>query len=534
MLTPAAADIAAGAARRTLRTALRVGTAAALDDTTVTRFASDVSAALDAHLGGLVAAGDDGGQDLVTALADMDVLGGALDPLHAGLRGGVAFDDPEPSSPAGPVFPLRAGLLRLARLRLVDGFGQFVDLLPEPPSAGAALVVGETLRVDGAPGRAALPPRLTAPARLWLRYTDAAGSDALADARTGPVAGYLLPNHLDDALEIFDATGTSRGALRAADDGGLVFEAAPGVPTTLGRSPLQVLGNPALAGLVQGLLDWGLSDATAGRAEGVLSALLRLIDVARWSVDPGGHGVDDHLGPLVGRPIAVLAARAWLEVTEADLPRLQSLALPLRLGAVSNLQDGLYGAFVDGDYRALRAPGALAALAREHGPGRGYLQQAALVAGFHQRFAEDLASDGDADGESPIVHPFIVRDHPITLHPGRAVRLTLLCEPYSLVHATTGILPRKEIGMRRDWLAPGLSRLAPTFRFGPVLVDPKQVRLPVSRESRGAWSWAHRLDETTWSEEAVAEAASQTAAVGTTVTASEGWLRFVPPDEETP
>lgn len=528
LVTSAPADIAGASARRTVRAAARVATASALEAGVTARFASDVAAALSERTGGLVAAGDDGSRDVATALASLDLLGGTLDPLHAGLRGGRAFDE---LSPAGPtprsVIALRAGFLRLLRLRLVDGFGQFVDLLGT--ATPARLDVAETMRLPELPDRAALPPRLTAPARLWLRYTDATGNDATADPGTTPLAGFLLPNHLDGALEIFDARGTSRGSLREGVDGGIVFEAAPGIATTLGGRPIDALGDPTLAGIVEGLLDWGITDAAAQTTEGALTALLRVVDAVRWSVDPLGHGVDDDLGPLIGRPLAVLTARARLEVAAEDAALLDRVELPLRLGSIANLQDGLHGAFADGDFRRLLAAGAAAGMAREVGPGRGYLQQAPLVAGFHQRFAADL--DGAGDGATPVTHPYVARDALITLRPGRDVPLALLVEPYGLVHATTGVLPRKEVGMRREWLAPALARLAPTFRFGPVLVDPKRVRLPLAREAGGAWSWAHRVDETTWEEAQIVDAASQSAPVGGTPLASEGWLRFTPAEE---
>jgi hypothetical protein len=54
------------------------------------------------------------------------------------------------------------------------------------------------------------------------------------------------------------------------------------------------------------------------------------------------------------------------------------------------------------------------------------------------------------------------------------VAVTLLVEPHSFVHANTGITPRKEIGMRREWVPSALSSIAPTFRFGPVLTDPQE------------------------------------------------------------
>ena len=68
--------------------------------------------------------------------------------------------------------------------------------------------------------------------------------------------------------------------------------------------------------------------------------------------------------------------------------------------------------------------------------------------------------------------------------PGHAVGLTLLVVPHAAVNATTGMLPRKEIGVRRQWIADALAKIAPSFRFGPVLVDPKTIRMPIATELR--------------------------------------------------
>lgn len=511
LLTPAAAGLAAATARRTLRKAVKIGTSASLEAGVQLRFASSVAAALDERLGTLSVGGDET-VDPASAFADLDVLSGTLDPLHAEL---------------GKRFAIRGGALTLTRLRIVDGFGQFVDLVGD--DGRARMIVAETLREPdaGESARVALVPRLLAPARLWLRYVDGAGGETLASSTVSPVAGYLLPHHLDDSLEIMDADGRSQGALRPADDGGLIFESAPGIVTRLGARPAEAIANPVLAGIAEALLDWGAADASSERSEGVLSALLRLVDATRWSCDPRAHGSNEDLGPLVGRPIAVLRARVWLELAEPD-ERLARSELALRLGSIADLDDGLHGAFVGGDYRALLVSGAAADLARETGPGRGYLQQAPLVAAFHARFADDVA----AGGATPVVHPYLARDREILLTPGAPIELGLLVEPYALVHATTGFLPRKEIGMRREWLAAGLARLAPTFRFGPVLVDPQRIRLPVAREIAGTWTWAHRIDESAWSESEVIDAAAETAAIGETVRAHEGWLRFTPEEED--
>ena len=108
------------------------------------------------------------------------------------------------------------------------------------------------------------------------------------------------------------------------------------------------------------------------------------------------------------------------------------------------------------------------------------------------------------------------------------MRLTCLVEPHATIHATMGYLPRKAVGMRRRWVTPGLARLAPTFRFGPLLVDPTNVRMPVAREVGGTWSWQSRADIGRWTTEPVTHATGEAALSSARARATEGWLRLTP------
>ena len=89
---------------------------------------------------------------------------------------------------------------------------------------------------------------------------------------------------------------------------------------------------------------------------------------------------------------------------------------------------------------------------------------------------------------------------PAHIRPNQVVNLTLLVEPLTTVHATMGLAPRKEIGMRRQWVTAGLAAIAPTFRFGPVLVDPNHIRMPIPTDLGGTWVWDYRSAATQWAE----------------------------------
>ena len=58
-----------------------------------------------------------------------------------------------------------------------------------------------------------LPPRLSQAARVQLRFLQA-DCDAVASNSsdlTSPICGWVMPNHLDDSLMVFDAAGRGLG-----------------------------------------------------------------------------------------------------------------------------------------------------------------------------------------------------------------------------------------------------------------------------------------------------------------------------------
>jgi len=339
-----------------------------------------------------------------------------------------------------------------------------------------------------------------------------------------------LPNHLDGALEFFDDAGTNLGTIRPDPASGIAWEEAPGQPSTVGKSPARAISNSFLGGVAQSLIDWGVADSSEGAAqpETALSALLRIVDSTLWTVDPFGHTGDEHLALLVGHPIAVLRAQFRVEVNEpvtADV--VKQMRIPVRLGALVHWEDGLMGYFVNDDYNTLYcADQAVAVFAREVGPGRGFLQSVDQAADYYANFTKDLVGD-PVEGKTPVNHPYVNDEGVLFVQPGQTVNLTCLVEPHSVIHAATGIAPRKPIGMRREWVADALKKLSPTFRFGPVLVDPKRIRMPLANDIQGQWSWDHRSDITAWAEDPVVNATGDAILPPDPSKGQEGWLRVV-------
>jgi hypothetical protein len=476
----------------------------------------------------------------------LDVASAALDGLREQLLG-LPYLDGRTERPApGLDSPelLARGELRITKARLLDAFGRVVDLKGAPapglPARDEITTPAPALRIR---------PRLTVPARWMFRLVDPAGSavDA-AEARVdqvdpaqavNPVSGFLLPDHIDDALEVFDVAGSPLGTLlHEAFGGGVVWEPAPGRPLPDDAGPLEGLASSqrVLGELASGLV---AQDAVGRQglparpeAESTLSALLRAIDTTLWTVDAYAALGSEHIVGLVGRPVAVVRARLSLEV-QSDLDQvdlsdpskravreqayrdLATLAFPVRLGELTRTDDGLLGYFADDDYSRFHVVDkVVAGHAFESGPGQGQLGTYGTTPAI--------------PGQAPITNPYIVAEDELRIHPGQTVTLTLLMYPGLGVNLTSGVLPRESVQLQRDWVAPGLAVMAPTARIGAVLIDPAKVSLPLVSVFPKDQLFTRRDSPITWKDDPIL-AATQTALLPDLPhEVQEGYIRVAP------
>lgn len=243
---------------------------------------------------------------------------------------------------------LRAGALRVERLRVVDSFGQTQTLNPGAPVVDSDDLIAVSQGVNAW----LLPPRLTKRARMDFRFVQAGAPERDADASSGPVCGWLMLDHIEHAVEVFDAKGTSLGQLSTVN-GRAAWEPAPGADAAWGGQVAAVGPdgqpvNDALRRFVGGVLDadWRVTDRT-GVTESSVSALVRLLDTVRQTVDRAGESADQ-LAQLADRPIAVCRATVRLDVFDegevvggARPSRALPAGLEVRLGSLAQPDDGL-------------------------------------------------------------------------------------------------------------------------------------------------------------------------------------------------
>jgi hypothetical protein len=499
-------------------------------------------------------------QQIADGIGYLDIMTGTLDGLGVQLLGlpvdpfGVMTrrdgDSLKPPAPVAAPQLLVAGDLRLSKARIVDAFGRTLDL----PLAKLHVVAR-----DEEPGdRPALMlrPRLQRPARWMFRLVDPALADVSPGAGIGgpaeatvdeiepakminPVSGFLLPDHIDESLEVFDTAGQPLGQLMEEPfGGGVTWEIAPGRTGPADAGPGFDLGpQQRLLGLMASGMVAADAQARGGKPAGpddesALSAFLRAIDTTLWTVDTFAQLGNEHIAGLVGRPVAVVRAMLWLDIQddldqvdlsdpnkraqrEAAYRDLADRAFPIRLGELTRSDDGLLGFFVDDDY------------AHYHVVDKVVRDAAFDVRRWRGQFNQ-IGLTTQIPSVKPITHPYIVAQDELLVRLGQVVRLTLLMSPAGRVHLTSGVLPRKYLQLVRDWIQPGLSVIAPSARIGPVLIDPDKVRLPKISSFGKDQNWTRRITPSTWKDDPIL-AATQTALLPDLPSeVQEGYIRIAP------
>jgi hypothetical protein len=495
----------------------------------------------------------------------LDILSTTLDGFTDRLLGLPvdSFGVLSQRSPDGSVKPpipdavpqlLLAGVLRLKRARIVDAFGRTLDLPMH------ALHVPEREEITQPSQAMALRPRLLRPARWLFRLVDpslspitpgtgsGSGSTGPAEATidqidatkmVNPVAGFLLPDHMDDSLEVFDTTGQPLGQLMHEPfGGGVTWEIAPlrtgpaDAGPNFGLAPAQQILGLMAAGMVAADAQEREGKPAPLEAESALSAFLRVVDTTLWTVDTFAQLGNEHIAGLVGRPIAVVQATLQMDIQD-DLDQLQfsspaqkaarqaayhdlaDRAFPIRLGELTRSDDGLLGFFVDNDFSQFHVVDKVVRdSAFDVGRGRGQFNQ--------------LGSTVQVPGRKPIDHPYIVAEDELLVRPGQVLQLTLLMHPAGKVHLTSGVLPRKYVQLARDWVGPGLAVMSPSVRVGPVLVDPDKISLPKVSSFPKDQVWIRRDTPSTWKTDPIL-AATQTALFPEMPSdVQEGYIRIAP------
>lgn len=370
-------------------------------------------------------------------------------------RVAAALGDFQPQAPLprNRFHPVRAGNLELRRLRLIDRFGQVTEV----PVQG--LKATEPLRESRYPGRIHLPPRLCVPARLQFRWVHNGLSQPDAPDY---VYGWVQVAAAERRLSVFSAEGERLGSLGPAG-----WYPVPGAGGITSPEAIPDLNLRAFANAV---LD------NNAHEEGFFDALLEILMEALGHI----HGHRGNAGGQDGTMLALACARIGFEVKGMPpasndwnhfvrhlrrghrLPDHKGFArvrYPIRLGEYFQLEDGLVLFWKAGKTQEFNAP-----------QSDFFFESSDLI---HTRHADD-----------PLLLWQSIEDGLREIH--------MLLVPDAAVHATSGILPTKEIRLPTGELSMLDQQVAMDRFIAPVLSPANSLRLPLATNPEVEWKWVAR------------------------------------------
>lgn len=335
-----------------------------------------------------------------------------------------------------------------------------------------------------------LPPALLQPARLAFDLVSAT-NDKLgfgpANPTANPIAGWVLPNHLDSSLMAYDVLGNLLGEMSI----GVSLSGSPQVFWTMAPfSPYQSLQD--IATQIPHFGPFLL--ALYGKSPTEVTDFLDAVDETLWTTVPAGANFDQNLAVLIGRPLAFVRARlqfllegavfsdpSWANTfAGSNCSQLAPPASPvtgyqfgIELGNVAQLDDGLIGYFVADNYDTFNV------VTQSGAQSDGFLQPIGVNNNYlYQPF----------DG---VTQTFV----------------SMLVDPRASVHATTAILPNVSVTLPPNFTATALNSMNVTFRVNGLLTDqqipapdpqavipPTTILTAVPKLETGTWSWMENGD----------------------------------------
>lgn len=441
-------------------------------------------------------------------------------------------------------FPLRGGFLQFQQLQIVDTFGQTFggevsDTQSGWPLTGQGFLplLGQGLAPNITAGQATppsfpygalqLPPRVVQSTRLNLSFltNDDSGQDVVVSDNVNAVCGWLLPNHLDGGISVYDETGLLLGELWPLPQPDN-WRPRPGPPGAVPppQSPADIR-NGVLRSVITSI---------AAQPTDVFNALLGVIDETLWMIDPLGGRKDQFLSVLIGRPLAIVQVELTLSLLGSpvynqywdkmaipnpspppdynllrDAGNVQQIAFPVRLGSLELRDDGLIGYYLpqSDDYvtfYAVHRP-----KTSEH---CAYIRPIVRppTADAPAQYQGDITLKCQSGGPAPV-----------------GVTATLLMDPRGCVHAYTGILPVASAALSADIVEEFIKQLQVTFRTGPIIADPGTLRTPKPAEDQGTWAWVQAVPPpTAWELDQIVDADDIARLPDAQLQLREGWLQL--------
>jgi hypothetical protein len=354
---------------------------------------------------------------------------------------------PLPKSDA--YYPIRSGKVELKMLRVIDAFGQVLNIIPSKTNNGSDL--GPSLNNGRLYHAASLPkadnafmlaPRIAQPTKLSLNWLSALNEqkNTNSDPASTPITGWLMHDKLNNTISIFNAQGKELAELKAVNNQVLLV-AAPGKQLN------------KIDGFMITIVDY------AKKSYGCFLELMAQIYLVNNKALPKNSKQGLTMMLPIGNPIAVAKANVCLEMRD-------TLATNQFWNANSKLNDSFY------DLKFTTTVG----LANNKNDG--------LIAFF--------------TSDEPLIQlPYLGKTNDssfkqggrIQIQANKPITLTLLLDPRMTISFSTAILPTAHFQLPQQMVEQAIKNIHLRFLIAPVLTNKKNLKMPLLQSRDISWTF---------------------------------------------
>jgi YVTN family beta-propeller protein len=383
--------------------------------------------------------------------------------------------------------PVCHGQFTIKQLSIMDRFGQVIEATTNasPPYISDALKADPGFIAGGGISSDSIQfsPRIVQPARIHFDWVSAQDDSQTLTLHTeaNPVCGWLLPNYLDQSLQVYAPNGYSLGELSLSENL-LLWEPTPYSPYT----SLQELIQPSFISLPSyaqlGAMLQALQSGGTAAYQKFWDAIndtftYKLFSNERYSRD---------LCASMGWPLALLRTQWQFELAELPYQDQAWTNTPVLL---QNLSQWVENTAVSLDQALTSSVTTRIPKTFPVRLGNPNLNRDGLIGYFQQKDYQQFQT----------VYSSNTQELPLSFRPAQATLTTLLVNPIAAIHAYSDILPVYVAKLPNRFMDSALHQLAVYFKIGPLLTLKYQIPIPTVRIPKpglgGKWFWFERVQE---------------------------------------
>lgn len=445
--------------------------------------------------------------------------------LHQSIKTYVGEIEQYVTTPHKAFNPVRAGWMKIGKIRIVDTFGQYRDIQPQQVYASQSLNLKNAEKPE-----IFLAPRLIQPGRLQLTWmpADKQFKQTNEHPATTPICGWIVPNFMGQSLMIYDSAGTPLGEIRSWENQGVIFQSSPASShefsirsadnADFSKQMMEAIPeNATLRDYVASMLE---------RDAEYMNKFMQIFDEGLSDVEPEEAQDSNLRALLTGRPVAIVRIALKL-----DLKGLPVVNQSWNSVIDDILRPGSKASRDCADFTQIKFPIRFgnAKQSNEYNDGLiGYYRQAKGEKAYDFNAFYSYQADGSNDY---MLNP---ADSSIELTADQSpTTLLVLMDPRGGLNVTSGILPKKSIEIPTSHYQDFYNSMEVSFLTSPVLhpmylcieKDEDGIDLPLSAEGDHDWLWIEK-DNTGWRKQKVLFKQSE-AISPSPLMINEGWLRLV-------